>query len=112
MRLLPVGFEDLEEFVAFWAVPTAHERWMQRSSASFEDIQRFYDAVLARAEAAKAYLDQYPLDAMPEDAGRLLLLLLALTQAAMAVELHRAPRVPHSTFPHGLTIDAGIQPFG
>ncbi len=65
-----------------------------------------------RAEAAMGYLEPYPLDAMPEDAGRLLQLLLALTQVAMAVELHRAPRVPHSTFPHGLTIDIGIQPFG
>ena len=29
------------------------------------DMQAFYDAITPRAEAAMAYLDQYPLDDLP-----------------------------------------------
>ncbi len=112
MGKLPVGFEEFEEFIAYWDVPTSHERWMRRSAASYEEIVRFYAAMTARMEEATAYVEQFPLHAMPDDAACLFRLLLALMQAAIAVELHQASRVPFSPWPHSLRIDAGIQPYG
>jgi hypothetical protein len=109
---LPAGFEELERFVEHWDVPTSHERWVRRSQTSLPDIKRFYDAMLARADDAVSYVERFPLHDLPDDAGRLLRLLLAMTQAAMAVELHEAARVPHSPFPHSLKITVGVQPFG
>ena len=58
---LPAGFEELEPFVSYWARKTNDERWDQRSRSPMPDIQSFYDAMLARAEDAIAYLDQHPL---------------------------------------------------
>jgi hypothetical protein len=112
MAKLPAGFEDLEEFVAYWDVPTSHDRWMRRSGAEYPEIVRFYEAMLPRVEAATSYCEQYPLDAMPEDAASLLRLILALMQASIAVELHGQARAPASPWPHSLRIDAGMQPFG
>ncbi len=112
MGRLPAGFEDLEEFVDHWDVPTSNERWHRRAGTDYGEIVRFYEAMTLRMEEATAYVEQYPLDDMPEDAGCLFRLLLALMQASMAVELHQASRVPHSPFPHTLKIGAGLQPYG
>lgn len=50
------------------------------------DIQRFYDAVVARAEQGIAHCEQFPLGQMPADTERLFKLLLAMNHAAIAVE--------------------------
>jgi hypothetical protein len=112
MNRLPKGFESLEPFVEHWDVPTSHERWNRRASTPYPDIERFYAAMFARAEEATAYVEQFSLDAMPEDAARLFRLVLALNHASIAVELHQASRVPHSPFPHSLRLVSGMQPHG
>lgn len=111
-RALPPNFEDLEPFVEYWLRDTNDERWQQRSRASMDDIRRFYDAMLARAEDAIAYLDQFPLDDMPEDATRLFKLLLGVAQAAIAVEMHGQPRARHSPYPHRIHVMNGPAPHG
>jgi hypothetical protein len=109
---LPAGFEDLERFVAHWDVPTSHERWIRRSETPMEDIRAFYGAMLARADDAVVHVERFPLHNLPDDAACLLRLLLSMTQAAMAVELHDTPRVPRSPFPHSIKIETGVRPFG
>ena len=113
-KLLPAGFEALEPFVAYWAQPTNDKRWDQRARAPMAEITAFYDAMYDRAEDAIAWLDaQYPLgQEMPEDAKNLSSLLLALGQAAIAVEMHRQPRSPYSVFPHGIHMKSGPWPLG
>jgi hypothetical protein len=109
---LPSDFADLEHFVEHWDVATSQERWTRRSETPLPDIRAFYDAMLARADAVLAHLERFPLDDLPEDAACLLRLLLSMTQAAMAIELHDSPRVPRSPFPHSITIETGVRPFG
>jgi hypothetical protein len=109
---LPKGFEDLQPYVDYWMRDTSDDRWRQRSRASMEDIRSFYGAMLARAEDAIAYLDNFPLDSMPADADRLFKLLLAIGQAAIAVEMHRQPRAHHSKFPHEVHITKGPKFYG
>jgi hypothetical protein len=109
---LPAEFADLEPFVEHWDVASSQERWTRRSETSLPAIRSFYDAMLARADAALAYVERYPLIELPEDAACLMRLLLAMTQAAMAVELHEQPRVPRSPFPHSITIETGVSPYG
>ncbi len=113
-RLLPEGFEDLEPFVAYWAQPTNDKRWDQRARAPMAGITAFYNAMYDRAEDAIAWLDaHYPLgQQMPADANNLACLLLALGQAAIAVEMHRQPRSPFSAFPHAIHAKSGPWPLG
>jgi hypothetical protein len=109
---LPADFADLERFVEHWDVATSQERWIRRSETPLPEIRGFYDAMLARADAALAHVERFPLHDLPRDAACLLRLLLSMTQAAMAIELHDSPRVPRSPFPHSIKIETGVRPFG
>ncbi|MBI2800496.1 MAG: hypothetical protein HYX63_09475 [Gammaproteobacteria bacterium] len=103
-RALPVGFEGLEEFVAYWAVPGQNERRYQRCDTTFDEIKRFYDAMYSRADEAMTYLDKFPLRDMPGPEARLMRMVLSLAQASMAVEIQGAPRVPNAPWPDSVKI--------
>lgn len=91
-RQLPAAFADLEPFVA-WSLATESERQRKRLSSAMTEIQAFYDAILPRMDAAIAYLDQFPRNAMPAEAQRLLHLTFSLAEVAAAVELFQQPSV-------------------
>jgi hypothetical protein len=92
--MLPAEFSDLEPFVAGWCLDSEPERYAKRLASSMDELQAFYDAIFPRAEQAIAYLDKLPLDALPEDAHRLLKLLYSLILVSFAVEIWRQPYIP------------------
>ena len=93
--LLPPEFGELEPWAATWCLATEPERWAQRLRSSMGELQAFYDAFFPRAETAIAYCDRFPLDDMPADAERLLLLLHSLLMVSYAVEVWKQPEVIH-----------------
>lgn len=93
--LLPPRFEELEPYAPTWCLETESLRWAQRLASSMDELQQFYDAVFPRAEEAIAYCDEFPIDQMPEDAERLLQLVLSLLMVSFAVEVWRQPEVIH-----------------
>jgi hypothetical protein len=103
---LPTDFADLEPFAA-WAIPTERARYDKRVASSMEEMQAFYDAAFPRMEEALAYLEQYEMDALPEDAKRLLWLYCSLVTVSFPVEVWRQPRVPDSG---ASTFDAVLEP--
>ncbi len=105
-NVLPTEFADLEPY-ADWALETEADRYAKRLASPMDELQAFYDAAFPRLEAAMAYLDQFPLDALPEDATRLLWLCYSLVNASFPVEVWRQPRVPDSG---AASMDAIVQP--
>ena len=93
---LPARFADLEPWVAEWAKPTRAERYAVRLSKSTQELEAFYDAIAPRAEEAIAHLDALDLDALPDDATRLLHLLYAMILVSYAVNIFHQPRIPDS----------------
>ena len=93
--VLPTDFADLEPF-ADWALETEAERYAKRLASSMDELQAFYDAAFPRLEAATAYLDALDLQALPEDATRLLWLCYSLVNVSFPVEVWRQPFVPDS----------------
>lgn len=91
----PAAFADLEPY-AEWALETEAERYAKRLASSMEELQAFYDAVFPRLEDAMAHLDALDLQALPDDASRLLWLMYSLVNASFPVEVWRQPRVPDS----------------
>ncbi|HUY18602.1 MAG TPA: hypothetical protein VMV15_05185 [Candidatus Binataceae bacterium] len=89
---LPGSFRDLEPFVD-WALPTEKQRIAAREAGSIEEMQVFYDAMMARLPAIVEHLKQFPLDRMPADSQRLLEMALSLIEVSIAVELYRQPHV-------------------
>jgi len=94
MSLLPPEFSDLEPWVEAWCLGSEPERYATRLSSTMDEIQAFYDAVFPRAEAAMQYLDELPLDDLPEDANRLLKLLYSLILMSFPVEIWKQPYIP------------------
>ena len=109
--LLPAGFDDLEPYLATWDLPNFDERRLLRGSLPMEAIQRFYDGMTVRAEAALDHLDQFSLDNMPQDTARLYRLILALAHASIAIEVTRAPHVPFASFPDDFSLTRDGRPF-
>lgn len=93
--VFPAAFAELEPF-AEWAIPTERARYAKRVASTMDELQAFYDAAFPRIDDALAYLEQFPIDAIPEDATRLLWLYCALMTASFPVEVWRQPRVPDS----------------
>ena len=92
--LLPPEFSDLEPWVADWCLDSEPERYAKRLSSTMGEIQAFYDAIYPRAEDAIVYLEQFPLDELPEDAFRLLKLLYSLIVMSFPVEIWKQPYIP------------------
>ena len=103
---LPLEFADLEPFAA-WALPTERERYTKRLASTMDEMQSFYDAALPRLEDAASYLEQLPLDDLPEDARRLLQLCYSLINVSFPVEAWHQPRVPDSG---ASTLEVVIEP--
>ena len=87
--LLPPAFADLEPFASTWCLATEPERWERRQATSLDEMQAFYDRCFPRAEDAIQHCDRFELDAMPDDATRLLQLLHSLALVSYAVEVWR-----------------------
>ena len=104
--LLPADFADLEPY-ADWALPTEGARYAKRLDSSMDELQAFYDAAFPRLEAATSYLEQFGMDALPDDGKRLLWLFAALVTVSFPVEVWRQPRVPDSG---ASAIEAAIEP--
>ena len=94
--MLPSEFADLEPFAAKWCLATEHERYEVRLASSMDEMHAFYDAAFPRLEDAMAYLDQFPLDELPDDALNLMRVLYSLISISFAVEAWRQPHVPDS----------------
>jgi hypothetical protein len=90
--LLPSGFSDLERF-AEWPLPSSVERNKKRLGSSMDEITSLYIALLPRIAEILAYLDQFSLQEMPQDARRLMFLTLSLAEVSIAVELFHEPKV-------------------
>ena len=106
MPMLPAEFADLEPYAA-WGLPTERERYAKRLASTMDELQAFYDAAFPRLEDATGYLDQFPLDALPDDARRLLWVYSALVTVSFPVEVWRQPRVPDSG---ASSFDAVLEP--
>ena len=92
--LLPPEFADLEPFAATWCLATEPERFAQRMAVPMDEMQKFYDAVTARADEALTYCDKFPLDDMPEDAKNLLHLLYSMVMVSFPIERWGQAHVP------------------
>lgn len=91
---LPEEFADLAPLVDEWSLRSEKERHDKRVTSRLEEVKAFYGAVLPRMDAIIAYLDRFPLAAMPPDAQRLYFLALTCMEMSHPIDLHwRTPDI-------------------
>jgi hypothetical protein len=93
---LPQGFEDLEPFVARFAVSGTAERARLRSESSAEEREAFHAAAKDRIGPALDRLDGKPLGELDASERRLLDLALSFAHIALAVEVQGPDEVRHA----------------
>lgn len=93
LAALPGAFAHLNRFVDSWALATETKRTTHRHTAGMDAIVEFRDALLPCVDELVAWLNQYRLDALPEDAKTAMYLLLSLAEIAPAVEFYNQPDV-------------------
>jgi hypothetical protein len=91
---LPAAFADLQTY-ADWGLTTETERNHKRIDLPQSAIEAFVAAMLPRLDGICAYLDHFPLDAMPADARRLYYMVLSVAEASPSTEGYHAPSVPY-----------------
>ena len=91
---LPQAFSELEPYVADWALATRAERYAARLDRPFNELVAFYDAIAPRAEEAIAYLDGRDINALSDEATRLLHLLYSMILVSYAVNVFKQNRIP------------------
>jgi hypothetical protein len=94
MAMLPAEFADLEAFAPAWCLASEPERWSKRLSSTMTEIRAFYDAIVPQAEAVITHLDNFSLDALPEEETNLLHLVYSMIQVSFPVECWHQPNVP------------------
>lgn len=90
----PGQFADMEQIAKTWALSLESERSRARIADPMHELRAFYDAVTPRLSESLAYLDRFPLEAMPENAKRLLRVTFALMEIAHSVERWKRPDLP------------------
>jgi hypothetical protein len=89
--ILPEQFQDLSTYASVWALPTETARNKARRESRMEDLTAFYNAMLPRMDQVILYLNQFPLDELPEDARRLFHIALSFMEVSLSVELTHTP---------------------
>ena len=84
---LPAQFSDLSQFAAVWALKTEQARHQNLLAHSVAELRSFYDAMLPRMDDITLYLNQFPLEAMPEDAQMLFDLTMTFMESAHPIDL-------------------------
>jgi len=91
---LPQAFSEIEPYVADWALAARAERYAARLDRPFGELVAFYDAIAPRAEEAIAYLDGRDINALSDEATRLLHLLYSMILVSYAVNVFKQNRIP------------------
>lgn len=90
-------FSELNGFVAQWGLPTAHERLVRRTEAPMAEIEHFYQAIVPRLDDIITFLNQFPVDAIPDEYLPLSYLALAACEIDDAINLWKAPTMEYGS---------------
>lgn len=84
-------FSELEPMIHEWGLPTLHDRVVKRMNSSFEELEAFHAAMTPRLEEIIQFLNEFPLDEIPEEHLPLAWTALAMCEVDDAVSKWGAP---------------------
>lgn len=99
-------FQTLEPFVQEWGLPTREARLEKRLTTTIEDLRAFYEAMTPHLQGVIAFLDQWPLDKIPEEHRRLADTALMLCEIDNPVNKWRSNTLSDGVDPRRLEVKA------
>lgn len=60
-------FSDLDPIINEWNIDTVEGRIRKRTESTLEEMQKFHDALLPRLEEIITFLNQFPVEEIPEE---------------------------------------------
>ena len=90
----PAEFGMLEPY-SNWVLADEVARRNKCVASSMEEIQGFYDTMLASMDGILGHLNEFSLDALPNAEQNLLALVLAFVEAAISVEMFEQPEITY-----------------
>lgn len=80
-----------------WGLPTAHERLTRRTEATMVEIEDFYQAIVPRLEEIITFLNQFPVEQIPQQFLPLAYTALAACETDDAVNVWKSPALDIAT---------------
>jgi hypothetical protein len=93
-------FSDLSEFIDDWGLNTSAERLNKRSSTDMSELREFHDAITPRLEEIIQFLNQFPVNDIPEKYKHLSWLALAICEVDDAINLWKASNLDYISDPN------------
>ena len=93
-------FSDLSGFIGTWGLETAPERLNNRSTANLSEMQAFYDAVTPRLEEIIEFLNQFPVNEIPEEFRPIANMALAVCEVDDAINLWKLSELEYISDPY------------
>jgi hypothetical protein len=100
----PPDFSELDDHVAAWGLPTLQQRREKRLHCTFEELKSFHDAMMPRLEEIIAFLDQFPVAAIPPAFTQLADAVLAMCEVDDPVSKWRSVLLEDALDPRRFTI--------
>ena len=94
-------FSELGPFIEKWGLETPHERLEHRSTATMSELTAFHEAIVPRLREIIEFLNQYPVDEIPEQHLPLAYAALAVCEVDDAVHMWKAPNLDMYSDPVG-----------
>lgn len=101
-------FSDLTPHIETWGLETRSERVNKHLTSSFEEIKVFHDAIAPRVEEILVFLDQFPVDAIPDEHIKLSYALLALAEIDASVNSWKSAILPYMADPRLWTLKSSF----
>jgi len=92
-------FSALKPYIEHWGLATAAARLQRRVDTNLNELQSFYDAVSPHLEAILEYLNQHPIDEIPESDKPLAYMALALCEVDDAIHMWKASNLEYISDP-------------
>ena len=92
-------FNELLPWIESWGLASAHERLRRRVDCELHELQAFYEAVSPRLEEIIEYLNQFPVEGIPEDDRTLAWMVLALCEVDDALHIWKATNLDYISDP-------------
>jgi len=106
--LLPAEFFDLHCYVGKWDHPGTNERYAERLSSHYPELEEFHAIFGARLADVKAHLDKKAFCDYSDADRRLARLAWSWVIVAEAVEVFKQARVPDSKMYWDIQVEAEI----